>query len=156
MGKLRLLVGLALPLLGACDDSVSSKPILGTYAVMISSKSVPKSDTDILTIVAGTQGTLVLSFISGITTDPTAPNANGLHAVLGENGTLRLDRQPALIDHSTGWLNGTVVGDGKVQKGMIDLTLHFSPTDLPGDTSGGAADGGTATTLDYEIVGSKS
>src|SRR5688572_30835565 len=105
------LVCLVVPF-AACEDSVSATSVLGSYEVMIS--SMGRSDPTILSILTGSQGTLLLSFTAGITTDVGAPNAAGLRANLSAGPKLTLQRQPAHIEHSTGILNGTIFGEGTV------------------------------------------
>ena len=146
---------------GCSSASVSAKPILGNYGVMISQDG--KSDPDVMSILNGSDGALLLTFIAGITTDADAPNASGLRASLGEGYTLSLAKQPAHIDHSTGLLNGTLWGDGKVTGMDIHLTFHYLPTNFAinqmVDPDGGVVltrpDMGAATSLDYDITGSK-
>jgi hypothetical protein len=157
-------LGLACALaLAACDESVSTKGVLGSYDVMIS--SMGKSDPDIMSISVGSNSALLITFIAGITTDPTGPNADGLRASFGDGNTLHLDKQPAHIDHSTGVLNGTIYGDGTALNKMVMLTLHYLPTNfaIPQPTTGdggivltrdaGTTTGGPATTLDYVVSG---
>jgi hypothetical protein len=156
---MRKLVVLLVPLLSACDESVSSKGITGVYDVMITQAG--KSDSDVMTVSNGSNGFLLLTFIAGITTDPNGANANGLRASLGEGGTLHLNMQPAHIDHSTGNLDGEIFGDGKIEKAMVNLTLHYLPTNF---AIGTMTDGGivltrdagtTKPTLDYVVTGTR-
>jgi hypothetical protein len=145
----------------ACSDNVSGKSIMGNYAVMISQNG--KSDPDIMTILQGSDGVMLLTFIAGISTDADAVNATGLRASLGEGYTLTLAKQPAHIEHSTGLLNGTIWGNGKVTGMDVNLTLHYLPTNFAinqmQDADGGVVltrpDMGPATTLDYDVTGSK-
>jgi hypothetical protein len=146
----------------ACSSaSVSAKPVLGNYDVTIAQAG--KSDPDIMSILNGSDGALLITFIAGITTDADAPNASGLRASLGEGFTLTLAKQPAHIDHSTGLLNGTLWGDGKVTGTMVHLTFHYLPTNFAInqmlDPDGGVVlsrpDMGAATSLDYDITGTK-
>jgi hypothetical protein len=148
-----------LPLLSACDQSVSSKGLTGVFDVMITQAG--KSDPDVMTVSNGSGGMLLLTFIAGITTDPNGVNANGLRASLGEGGTLHLAAQPAHIDHSTGILDGDIFGDGKIEKAMVTLTLHYAPTNfaIGTVTDGGiilSRDAGTSKpTLDYMVTGTR-
>jgi hypothetical protein len=161
--KLLGLAGLScLSLVAACSsESVSSKPVLGNYSVMISQDG--KSDPDVLSILNGSDGALLLTFIAGITTDADGPNASGLRASLGDGYTLTLAKQPAHIDHSTGLLNGTLWGDGQVTGMNIHLTFHYLPTNFAInqmlDPDGGVVltrpDMAPATSLDYDITGSR-
>jgi hypothetical protein len=146
----------------ACSSaSVSTKPILGNYNVTIAQSG--KTDTDVMSIISGSEGTLLITFIAGITTDSDAPNATGLRATVGEGYTITLAKQPAHIDHSTGLLNGTLWGDGKVTGMDIHLTFHYLPTNFAinqmVDPDGGVVltrpDMAPATSLDYDITGSK-
>lgn len=146
----------------ACnDDTVSIKGVVGTYDVMISQGG--KSDPDILTIVQGSGGAVLLTFIAGITTDPGSVNENGLRATVGDGNSLTLAKQPAHIDHSTGTLNGTIWGTGTVNKMALMMTLHYLPTNFAvptGNTDGGIVltrDAGTGmpATLDYTVMGTR-
>jgi hypothetical protein len=145
---------------GACSQSVSSKGVIGNYDVMISQDG--KSDPDLMTINDGSGGTLLITFIAGITTDPDGPNPTGLRAKLGSGQKLTLSKQPAHIDHSTGELDGTLTGEGQVTGNDISLVFHYLPTNLAigqtQDPDGGVVlsrtDGGTGT-LDYTITGSR-
>jgi hypothetical protein len=159
------LLGLCLGLfvLGCNDANLSTKPILGNYQVTISQNG--KSDPDWLVILNGADGAVLLNFEWGITTDADATNASGLRASIGEGYTLNLAKQPAHIDHSTGVLNGTIWGDGKVTGTDLHLTLHYLPTNFAInqvlDPDGGVVlirndMGAAATSLDYEVTGSKS
>jgi hypothetical protein len=128
---------------GCSDASTGAKGVLGSYTVMISAMGA--SDSDVLTILPGMSGTLLLYFEAGITTDAMGPNPNGLIAHL--DGTkLTLDLQPVHVDHSTGQLDGTLTGEGTLAPdgSNLDLTLHFMPTNLAG-----------AAVLDYAVTGSK-
>lgn len=137
---------------GCSSDSTSAKGLLGSYSVTISAGG--KSDNDVLTLVQGARGRLLLLFELGITTDAMGPNPNGLISSL-DGMKLTLDRQPAHIDHSTGTLDGTLTGEGMVAPdgSSLVLTLHFSPTNFAFD--GGAATDGGAPTLDYDVSGAK-
>jgi hypothetical protein len=144
MGKLGLWVGLALPLavavLGACDSgSAGGDKILASYKVTVS--SMGRSDLpDELTLGKGSAGSLLLT-IGGISTD-----GDGLRATVGAGGLLRIDPQAVHVDHDGVFVDGTMVGDGKMGKGDISLTLHFSPA---------APAAGSAATVDYSVQGSK-
>jgi hypothetical protein len=146
---------------GACSQSVSGKDFLGNYSVTITQDG--KSDPDVMSILNGSDGALLITFIAGITTDPTGPNADGLRASVGEGDTVTLAKQPAHIDHSTGLLNGTLWGDGQVMGTNIHLTFHYLPTNFAinqtTDDDGGVVltrpDMAPATSLDYDISGMK-
>jgi hypothetical protein len=115
--------------------------LLGSYDVMIS--AMGKSDPDVMTVSPASDGKLLFTFVAGITTDPGAPNANGLRGDLKDSSKVTLAAQQAHIDHSTGALEGTVTGEGVLMgNGSCDVTLHFAPT-----IGGG--------TQDYQISGSK-
>jgi hypothetical protein len=159
---MKSLAVIGLLLVGGCNSSVSTKGIVGTYDVMISLNG--KSDADIMTISPGRDGTVLFTFIAGITTDPNGPNPDGLRGSAEEGNAFKLNRQPAHILHSTGELSGFVTGEGKVSTaGEVTMTLHYSPTNLvfaPPDAGsqipdGGIrpVDGGATTTIDYTIAG---
>jgi hypothetical protein len=146
---------------GCSSASVSTKAVLGNYNVTIAQDG--KSDPDVMSILNGSDGALLLTFIAGITTDADGPNASGLRASLGEDYSINLAKQPAHIDHSTGLLNGTLWGDGKVMGMDIHLTFHYLPTNFAInqmlDPDGGVVltrpDMQPATSLDYDITGTK-
>jgi hypothetical protein len=145
----------------ACSQSVSFKGVIGNYDVMIAQDG--KSDPDVMTIINGSGGTMLITFIAGITTDADGPNASGLRASLGGGQKLTLSKQPAHIDHSTGLLNGTLWGEGQVTGTDVTMTFHYLPTNFAigqmSDGDGGVVlsrtDMAPATSLDYMITGSK-
>jgi len=155
------LLGLACLLFGCSSASVSTKPILGNYNVMVSMDG--KSDPDVMSLLNGSDGSVLITFIAGITTDADGPNATRLRASVGEGYSVTLAKQPAHIEHSTGLLNGTLWGDGKVTGMDIHLTFHYLPTNFAInqmlDPDGGVVlsrpDMGEATSLDYDITGSR-
>jgi hypothetical protein len=159
--SMKLVLGWLLVLVSACNEDVSGKSVIGNYDVMIS--AMGKSDPDVLSIVTGHAGVLVLSFSAGITTDSGAVNASGLRATLGEGNTLTLAMQPAHIDHPLGLLNGSIYGTGKVTGNKIMMTLHYAPTNFAigqsTDADGGIVlmrkDAGPGNTLDYDLTGQK-
>jgi hypothetical protein len=123
-----------------CGSSASAKSVIGSYDVMIS--SMGKSDPDVMTVAEGTGGKLLLTFVAGVTTDPTGLNANGLRADLHGSSMLSLEMQPVHIDHSTGAVDGSASGMGTLMgDGSCDITLHFTD--------------GAGATQDYEIMGAK-
>jgi len=148
-------------LVSACSESVSSKGVIGNYDIMISQSG--KSDAAVMTILTGSKGSLLITFNSGITTDAGGPNSDGLRATLGSGQKITIDKQPAHIDHSTGQLDGTISGDGKVTGDSIMMELHYLPTNFAinqmMDPDGGVvlsrSDMGLSMTLDYAITGMK-
>ncbi|MDB4967415.1 MAG: hypothetical protein JWN44_3104 [Myxococcales bacterium] len=134
-----LLVGYCAIASSGCGSSAGGKDLLGSYTVQIS--TMGKSDPDVMTVSPAVDGKFLLTFAAGITTDVGTANANGLRMNL-DSSKVSLDKQPANIDHSTGYQTGSVTGDGVLMgDGTCDIFLHFTPT-------GGAAQ-------DYEIVGAK-
>jgi hypothetical protein len=122
-----------------CGSSSSSKGLVGSYMVMIS--SMGRTDSDVMTVAQGSGGQLLLTFDAGITTDAGAPDANGLRADL-QGSSVKLASQPVHVDHSTGALDGAISGMGTIKgDGTCDLMMHFVPTS-------GAA-------LDFEIAGTR-
>jgi hypothetical protein len=148
-------------LVSACSESVSAKGVIGNYDIMISQSG--KTDAAVMTILTGSKGALLITFNAGITTDADGPNADGLRASLGSGQKITIAKQPAHIDHSTGQLNGTIFGDGKVLGDMIMMELHYLPTNFAitqtEDPDGGVVlsrnDMGLSMTLDYAVTGTK-
>jgi hypothetical protein len=147
---------------GACsEESVSTKGVIGNYNVMISQNG--KSDPDVMSILTGSNNSLLISFIAGISTDADGPNPTGLRASIGQGQSITISKQPAHIDHSTGKLNGTLWGEGKVTGFDVTMTLHYLPTNFAigqmTDPDGGVVlsrpDMAPATSLDYELTGEK-
>jgi len=134
---------------GCGDNSAALKMLVGSYSVTVGRGDLPgKSDNDIMSAAIGHDGVLLFIFEVGITTDPGGPNPNGLIAhVDGMN--LKLDRQPAHIDYSTGTLDGTLTGDGTIGPSGtgVTLNLHYVPTNY-------AIPDGSAT-LEYTVMGAK-
>jgi hypothetical protein len=125
-----------------CSSPPSSKQAVGAYTVMITLNGV--SDPDIMVISPGDDGTILITFTAGITTDAGAPNANGLRADLKSETQFTLKPQPAHIDHSTGNLSGSVSGTGSVTAdGSVMLDLSYAPTN------------GTAGMLAFTVSGSR-
>jgi len=125
-----------------CGSNAAGKALEGTYSVMISANG--KSDPDVMTVSPGTDDKLLLTFVAGITTDVGAVNANGLRADLMDSSKVTLAAQPVHIDHSTGFVSGTVTGEGTLNgDGSADLTLHFT------------VESGVGGAQDYTIAGSK-
>lgn len=123
-----------------CGSSASSKSLIGSYQVMIS--SMGKSDPDVMTVTPGMNDKMLLTFSAGILTDTTGPNPDGLISSLHDSSMLTLDMQPVHIDHSTGYQDGNVTGMGVLMPdGSCDVTLHFSSA--------------SGATQDYEITGMK-
>jgi hypothetical protein len=144
---MRSTLGLALvfgALSAGCNaDTGGNKGLIGSYEITISKDG--KSDPDIMSVAVGSQSSLLLTFIAGITTDVVGPNPNGLRCSLQET-RLTVLAQPCHISHSTGQLDGNVTGEGTLAPdgSSVNITLHYKPTNL----------GGTAQ-LDYAIEGSK-
>ncbi len=122
-----------------CGSGAGAQGLTGNYNVMIS--SLGKADPDVMTVAPGMDGTLLLTFSAGVLTDTNGPNPDGLVGKLHE-GLLTVESQPAHIDHSTGYQDGSVTGSGVLlDDGSCDVTLHFSAP------RGGAQE--------YEIAGTK-
>jgi hypothetical protein len=157
--SLRLALAVAcLGCFGGCSSSASSKTLAGTYQIMITYLGV--SDPDIMSITPGVQGSVLLTFVAGITTDAMGPNPDGLRATLDSDTHFKLAPQPAHIDHSTGNLTGSITGEGTAAAdGTIMSTLDFTPTSGEvKDADGGLVpfpDGGTGQVLEYQITGSR-
>lgn len=158
-GALTIALGLfATTALSGCNSgTLSAKGIVGTYQVQIS--AMGKSDPDYLALSQGKSGTLLLNFTVGITTDPMGPNAGGLRASTGPNGSIKIAAQPAHIDHSTGQIDGSLAGSGMIAPdgSMLMLNLQLTPTNfaVPQGDGGAIPDGGSTTTLDYTVTGMK-
>ncbi len=128
---------------GCGSDTSSFKGVVGTYGITISKDG--KQDPDVMSVLQGTQSSLLLTFVAGISTDPRGSNPNGLRC--GQQATkLTVLPQPAHITHSTGQLDGMVSGEGTLalDGSTVNFTLHYMPTNLAG-----------AATLDYVVEGSK-
>ena len=125
-----------------CGSNAAGSAVIGSYSVMIS--SMGKSDPDVMTVSPGTDDKLLFTFAAGVTTDVGAVNANGLRANFKDSSKVSLDSQPVHIDHSTGSVSGTVIGEGVLNgDGSCDVVLHFSDP------------AGVGSMQDYEIVGTK-
>lgn len=133
---------LLLTAVGCNDPNAINEHELGSYAVTVTTSG--KSDDDLLTVSKGTQGTLLLSFAYGITTDADGPNPLGLRASIKDQA-LTLESQPVNIDYSTGPADGLLDGEGTLAPdgNAISLTLHFVENTA------------TATIVDYVVSGSK-
>ena len=113
--------------------------------VMITNTDVMRTDSDVMTVSAGSDGDILLTFVAGITTDISGPNPDGLRGLLKATD-VTLAAQPAHVDHSTGSLDGSISGTGTFTSGTAgtmascDLKMSFVP------------DGGTA--MAFEITGS--
>ncbi|HZS42278.1 MAG TPA: hypothetical protein VFF06_35855 [Polyangia bacterium] len=156
--SLRLALAIAGLMIGGCSSSVSTKTIVGEYQVMITYLNV--SDPDTLSIKPGTNGSVLLTFAAGITTDADGPNPDGLRATLDSSTQFKLAPQPAHVDHSTGNLTGSMSGEGTVAiDGTVMGTLHFTPMNgAVRDADGGLVpvpDGGSNVVLDYQLTGSR-
>jgi hypothetical protein len=111
---------------GCGSGSPSTKGLLTSYAVTISSGS--HMDSDVMTVTQGANDSLLLTFEFGITTDPGAPDENGLRATLSSGNKLTLAAQPAHVDQSSGYIDGNVSGSGTLKStGDVDLALKFAP-----------------------------
>lgn len=142
MSRLLSLALLALVSQG-CGGTTGAAGIIGSYDVQISKDG--KSDPDIMSISEGAGGTVLFTFITGITTDPMGPNAGGLRGTV--SGTeVKIEPQPAHIAHSTGALDGTLMAQGTIMPdgSTVSLVITYAPVNL--------AD---ATTLEYTVEGSK-
>ena len=138
------------------SDPTTLKSLSGNYAVTIT--TMGRSDPDFLTVSAGAMSKVLFTFTAGITTDPMGPNPSGLRASL-DGAMLKLDAQPARIEHSTGTIEGTVTGTGTLTRdGVVALTMHLAPSNFAiQNVDGGSVsvqDGG-AVTLDYELAGKR-
>ncbi len=147
-----LLAAIAL-LAGCSGSSTSTKAIVGSYTVTITRNGV--SDPDVLTIRDGSAGSLLITFVAGVTTDPMGPNADGLRASI-DGSKIDIKPQPAHIDHSTGNLDGTLSGTLMVTAGTLSGSLAFVPSSgLITDADGGAVQLGDGGALAYELMGTK-
>jgi len=109
-----------------CGSNAAGKAVEGEYSVTIAKDG--KSDPDLMIVSPGTDGKLLFTFVAGITTDVGAVNANGLRADLKDSSRISFDMQPVHIDHSTGFVTGSVTGEGTLNgDGTCDVTLHFLP-----------------------------
>jgi hypothetical protein len=122
--------------------STFNKDVIGSYMVMITNTDVMRTDSDVMTVSAGSDGDILLTFVAGITTDISGPNPDGLRGLLKATD-VTVAAQPAHVDHSTGNLDGSISGTGTFTSGTMstcDLKMSFVP------------DGGTA--MSFEITGS--
>ena len=147
-------LGLVLVFIAGCSSaSVSTKLVDGSYDVTITRDGV--SDPDVLTIRDGSAGSLLITFVAGVTTDPMGPNADGIRAEI-DGSKIVIKPQPAHIDHSTGNLDGTLSGTLTITGGNLDGTLAFVPSSgLITDADGGAVQLGDAGALAYTLTGTK-
>jgi hypothetical protein len=158
--KCSLCVGIiycALASLG-CGSSASGKALLGSYSVMVA--SMGRTDPDVLTVSPGSNGTLLLTFTQGITTDAVGQDPNGLRATISGSTMLMIATQPVHVDHPLGPLDGNMDGMGTIATdGTVNLTFHFAPTNFTvRDADGGVvpvADGGMGPQIEYDITGSR-
>jgi hypothetical protein len=109
----------------------STKGLVGSYMVMITNDS--HTDSDVMTVTAGTDDDLLLTFTAGITTDVAGPNPDGLRTSLkaatdvkGETDAT-IAAQQAFVDHSTGSLEGSISGTGTFKTDGIDFKMTFLP-----------------------------
>ncbi len=143
---------------GGCNnDSGALKGVIGAYTVSIASGG--KMDPDIMSISNGAGGTLLFTFVAGITTDAMGINPDGLRGTL-DGMNIKVESQPVHIDHSTGQLDGFASADGTIvpDGSTVTLNLHFQPTNFAlRDADGGVLptpDGGLAL-IEYVITGAK-
>ena len=94
---------------------------------MITNTDVNRTDSDVMTVSAGSGGDLLLTFGAGITTDIMGPNPNGLRADLKSSTEVTIASQPAHVDHSTGILEGSISGAGTFKPDGCDLKMMFEP-----------------------------
>jgi hypothetical protein len=113
--------------------------VIGTYEVTVTRDG--RTDSVLMDVEPGWQSDLVLNFTDGFSTPATGSNSTGLRANL--DGGLNVIAQPCHVTHSSGVLDGSISGKGRLD-GTLSITLNFSPTNLPGTTS-----------LQYELEGSK-
>ena len=134
---------------GGCASAVDPKLVYGTYTVMVS--AFGKSDPTIVVASEGSDGTILLNFTYGITTDYNAVNASGLRSHV-DGSELKLDSQPLHVDHSTGAIDGTVIGVGTAGGAKLALTLKVTPSNV---TTINGMPYVAGTTIDYEVDGPK-
>lgn len=151
MRRLLQLSGLAfLFFVGGCNDNSSAlKALVGPYSVTIERADLAgQMDPDVMTVAVGKSQTMLLLFEVGISTDAMGPNPNGLISRL-EGMDVKLENQPAHIDHSTGKLDGSLTGDGTITPdgSAVTINLHFVPTNFAIPNGG--------TSLEYTISGGK-
>ena len=110
-----------------CHSSIDPKLVYGTYAVSVS--AFGKTDTDTVIATQGMDGSMILDFTYGIETDYNAANSTGLRVTFsGDN--IELASQPIRITHSSGYVIGTVTGQGPVDGTKLGLTLDVVPSNL--------------------------
>ena len=124
---------------GGSSATSSTKDVIGSYMVMITNTDVNRTDSDVMTVSAGSGGDILLTFVAGITTDISGPNPDGLRGTIKAT-EVTVASQPAHVDHSTGNLDGTISGTGTFKTDSVDLKMMFEPA------------GGTA--MAFEITGS--
>jgi hypothetical protein len=127
-----------------CGGKPGTNALVGSYSVTVAMVSpAGPTDPDVMTVTQGRNGTLLLTFEAGISTDPSDTNYNGLVAS-GDPGSLNLASQPVHIDHPSGRLDGTLTGSGKINSdGSCDVKLHFTPT------------AGSTGPIDYDVSGAR-
>jgi hypothetical protein len=113
--------------MGCSSATTSAKGVVGSYMVMITNTDVNRTDSDVMTVSAGSGGDLLLTFVAGITTDIGGPNTDGLRADLKSSTEVSLASQPAHVDHSTGNLDGSISGTGTFKPDGCDLKMMFLP-----------------------------
>lgn len=125
------LAWLAFGVFGCSSADTSAKGFLGNYMVSITRDN--KTDPDVMSVVQGSNGSLLLTFTAGITTDPMSANAGGLRGFL-QGTTLKVSAQPAHIEHSTGQLDGMLSAEGQLMPdgSSVSLTITYKPTNLGG------------------------
>ncbi len=143
-------LALALTLTAGCSSSSNTpaniKNVVGTYTVTVSNGTA--TDDDVMSVRAGSLGTLLFTFTAGITTPDSGADSTGLHATIDNAYALTFASQAVMLDQAQGTADGTMTGTGKVSGSgfkNILLTLSFVPgTTVPLSSDAGLnVDGGT-------------
>jgi|GEM_PF-3220632 len=157
MRSLVLSLGVALFSLGGCSSTPSNvQAVIGSYDITVSRNGL--SDPDVVTVSHGTGNAVILSFNTGIWPGEGAPSLYGIRGSL-DSTKISIASQPAVVNYSTGHLDGKMTGKGilPTDGSSIMLDVSFVPAAGIRDADGGviaATDGGVVS-LDYHIEGNK-